>query len=443
VTTSINYNNLENKPIAISAGSLIDELQVQIPGSKSLTNRALLMSAFANGTSRIYSILESEDTRRCIECLESLGFQIKRLPSDGLEIEGMGGEVSHLKANLYLGAAGTLARFLPGLLAASPSAGRWKISGDHSLTKRPQREILSGLIGLGAKIECLETENLLPIEVYGNTFIGGKALIDGSRSSQFVSGMIMAAPLGRVPSEILVSGGLVQHEYVTMTQDLMERFGVNMNRTIDGWQIDNNRYHGTKIEIEADISSAAYFFALAALHGQTVSVTNMPQQTRQPDKKILEALALMGCKVDFSSNLTSVTGPKKLRGNLCLDLTEYSDQALTLGILGAACDGPIEIRGINHIQFHESNRIESLANNLARVGIQTQRTNSGIIIFPGKLSPGVINPQDDHRVAMSFALLGSKFGNITIQNPNCTAKTFPSFFSLLERSGIRLEVLST
>jgi len=394
------------------------------------------MAAFAEGPSRLTGFLDADDTRYALSCLKTLGFKIDHDSKDVLDVEGQSGRVPQAEAKLYLGAAGTIARFLPGLLSASTTEGHWVLSGDATLTRRPQNPLIECLNALGSGISFLGPAGCLPIAVTGNKLLGGHVTVDGSISSQFVSGLLMAAPLARVASKVLVTNNLVQPEYVAMTESLMRTFGAEVYRDGSCWHVEAKPYKGADVSIEADFSSAGYLFALAALHGTTVTITNLPFETHQPDKKILEALEKMGCTIRDSLNATQVTGPTSLRGGFTLDLTEYSDQALTLGVLGAMCDAPIELRGIGHIRFHESNRLQSLHDNLLAIGISSQITPDGIIVFPGNILPGVIDPRGDHRCAMSFAVLASKAASMQILNPSCTEKTYPNFFYVLESLGI-------
>ena len=436
--------SLTNQEALEVAPSLLPEqISLTVPGSKSASNRALLMAAFGEGASRLSGFLDADDTRYGVSCLRSLGFNISQVSKTVLEVEGLGGRVLKDDARLYLGAAGTLARFLPGLLSASPTEGKWLLSGDATLTRRPQGPLIESLNALGAGITFFGGNGCLPLQVTGNRLVGGKTFIDGSISSQFVSGVLMAAPLARVATEVEVTGVLVQPEYVSITESLMRDFGAQVVRNGSKWYVEPKPYRGADVFIEADFSSAGYLFALAALHGNTVTITNLPFETHQPDKKILEALKQMGCKVVDSIDSTQVTGPHQLRGGFSLDLSEYSDQALTLGVLATCCDAPIELTGIGHIRFHESNRLQSLHDNLLTIGISSKITENGIIIYPGKIHSGIIDPRGDHRCAMSFGVLASRTVKMQIQNPSCTYKTYPEFFDVLMSIGVGVSGIKT
>ncbi len=432
-------SSLQHLPsLEIRPSRVPSSVSLSVPGSKSISNRALLMAAFAEGRSRLTGFLDADDTKHAVFCLKALGFKIEHVSHDVIEVEGQSGRVPHSEAKLYLGAAGTVARFLPGLLSASISDGQWILSGDSTLTRRPQKPLVDSLNALGAKIAFLGQPGCLPLNVTGNKLLGGKISIDGSISSQFVSGLLMAAPLARVATDVQVTNTLVQPEYITMTESLMKRFGAEVSRNGSTWHIEPKPYRGADIAIEADFSSASYMFALAALHGTTVTVSNLPFETHQPDKKILEALSQMGCTIIDSMESTQVAGPTHLKGGFVLDLTEYSDQALTLGVLAAKCDAPVELTGIGHIRYHESNRLQSLHSNLQGIGIASEITKNGIIVYPGAIKPGVIDPHGDHRCAMSFAILASRSETMQILNPACTEKTYPDFFSVLDSIGINV-----
>jgi 3-phosphoshikimate 1-carboxyvinyltransferase len=438
--TKINFkNDLVNlSSITVYPSNLDNDSVVSVPGSKSLTNRLALIAAFAEGKTHLKGVLASDDTRWAFGALKELGFKIEQITADQYLIHGEAGEIPNKKANLYIGGAGTLARFLPGLLSASPTRGKWLLSGDATLQRRPQQLLLDCLRSMSAEIHCVLEQGFLPIEILGNSFFGGSASIDGSISSQYISGLLMAAPLTKLGLQISAPGHLVQKEYITMTETIMQHFGVSVEKIGATWSVNRGLYKGCDVTVDADVSSAAYLFALAAAHGRTLTVSQLMPFNQQPDIQILSALKKMGCEVIEKNGSTQITGPTQLKGGFTFDLTEYSDQAMTLGALAALCDGPIELTGIGHIRFHESDRILSLHHNLSNVGIHSDLTSDGIIIYPGDLMPGTIDPRSDHRCAMSFAVLASRSKEMKILNPSCVGKTFPDFFQIIESIGINL-----
>ena len=438
--TNINYKTelAKLESITVYPSHLTNGCSVSVPGSKSLTNRIVLLAAFAEGATHVKGVLASEDTRWAFGALKELGFQFEQLETDQYIIHGQSGEVPNSKAKLYIGGAGTLARFLPGLLCASPTKGIWHISGDTTLQRRPQKPLLDCLKSMNAEIKCHLHDGFLPIEIAGDSLIGGESIIDGSISSQFVSGLLMAAPMTKLGLKLKVPGQIVQKEYISMTESLMRQFGVKTEKKDTTWIVNRAPYKSCDLSVDADVSSAAYMFAFAAAHAKTITVNNLMLFNQQPDIQILDALKQMGCDIVESNGSTQIKGPGQLKGGFTFDLTEYSDQAMTLGVLAALCDAPIELTGIGHIRYHESDRLQSLHYNLSQVGITSKLTPTGIIIYPGKILSGTIDPRSDHRCAMSFAVLASKSKEMKILNPSCVMKTFPSFFSSIESIGIQI-----
>ncbi len=410
-----------------------------IPGSKSFTNRALIMAAMADGRSELRGILRSDDSYWCMESLKTLGVSCQ-VQDDTVYIDGCSGAWPVHEGELYIGAAGTSARFLPGALAAAHQ-GKWTVRGSARLSQRPLRPLLDALGQLGADIQFLEQPGQLPIQVHGKGLSRGRTQISGKVSSQFLSGLLLAAPYADGPVEIMLTDEIVQHAYVWITIDLMRSFGatVEVDEDFRCFRVWPGHYRGQSLPLEADASTACYFFALAAITGGRVRVTNLSRCTRQPDARFPEVLAQMGCRVEEGDTYIEVQGPAILKGGMEIDMKEMSDQALTLAAVSVFADAPVTVRGVAHIRHHESNRIQAVCESLGRLGIQAQEREDGFTIVPGPIHAAALDSYDDHRVAMSWSLIGTRVPGIRILDPGCVSKTCPTYFELLESLGVGVQ----
>ncbi|NGP45899.1 3-phosphoshikimate 1-carboxyvinyltransferase [Bacillaceae bacterium SIJ1] len=413
---------------------------VTIPGSKSFTNRALALAAFSEGTSHLTGVLQSDDSYFCLESLKALGVKIE-LDGETTKIEGIGGQRLAHSAQMYIGASGTNGRFLPGLVAAHTDVPQ-EIRASKRMSERPVEPLFNVLTSLGQKVEYTGKEGFYPVTLHPSAFTGGEATISGQLSSQFISGILMAAPASEQGVVLNVTDGIVQHAYVNITVELMRAHGVDVqhNDRFDRFVVKPQTYQAKDYALEADASTAGYFFALAALHGTTIEVTNMNPETNQPDFLLLKVLEQLGCQVAIDGTCVKVTGPEQLKGNCTISMREMSDQALTLAALAPFADGPITITEVEHIRHHESDRIAAMATSLKQLGIDVQEHIDGWTIQPG--SPASTDPlssYDDHRVAMSLAVIGTKAGNLTISDPGCVSKTCPTFFSLIEQLHVNVD----
>jgi 3-phosphoshikimate 1-carboxyvinyltransferase len=413
--------------------------RVMVPGSKSFTNRAILLAGVAKGTSRLRGILRSDDAYWCLESLRQLGLAVT-VTDDEATIEGGGGQFPIQSGELYVGASGTVSRFLPGLLAASPT-GHWTVDGSSRLRQRPLMPLLEALMTLGARIHCPGEPGALPIEVYGQGLSGEYVDIAGSTSSQFISGLLMAAPLADGPVTIRITDQSVQPAYIGITLAVMKAFGViaQPNQDWTEFYVTPQAYQGRDINLEADASTAGYLFALAAATGQTISVSNLDYDTLQPDIQLLNILEQMGCHVTRSENVITVVGKRPLKGNQTFSLHDCSDQALTLAGIAPFADGPVTVTDIGHIRHHESDRIHAACENLGRLGIQAEEHPDGFTVYPGTPRYASLPSYDDHRVVMAFAVLGAAAQGVELLDPGAVSKTCPSFFELLSSVGIELK----
>ncbi len=419
--------------------------EVCVPGSKSITNRALLLAAMANGTSILRGCLTSDDSVNFLKCLKVLGFPIQttsdnELGSD-ITITGFGGRIPNKKAEIYVGSAGTAARFLVAMLAFSD--GEYIVNSSEQMKKRPMQPLIDTLRSAGATVGCLENEGHFPIRIIG---IKDKASIPESftvnidKSSQFLSALLIAAGTFGKKTEIKVVGahGL---SYVDLTASMMKSFGVDVQKDTSHGHIKylfsgNDSYKALEYKIEPDMSAAAYFYALAGVLGAKVTVKGVTSDMLQGDVEFLNVLAKMGCEItkDKGENITVIGAENgKLKGGFTVDMSAFSDQALTLSAIAPFADAPITITGIGHIRLQECDRIKAIVHNLTALGIKVDEKSDEVTIYPGTPKGCEIETYDDHRVAMSFALTGLRTAGIRILNPSCCKKTFAEYFEVLEK----------
>jgi 3-phosphoshikimate 1-carboxyvinyltransferase len=431
------WSNLNDyKAVTISPSTEPIEIAYRIPGSKSFTNRALILAAMAEGTSEVKGILRSDDSYWCIDSLKKLGVEIQVIDDIAI-VNGKGADWSSPEEPLYIGAAGTIARFLPGALATAPK-GEWTLRASKRMQERPVEPLIEALKELGASITYLEKQGFYPIEVEGQGISGGEASISGKVSSQFLSGLLIASPYAKNPVHIKVTDHIVQHAYVHITLDLMRLFGANVevDSAFENFHIEPSRYKGQPLQLEADASTACYFFALAAITNGSVKVTNLSYQTNQPDVKMVDVFEKMGCRVEKGNGYIVLDGPEKLTGGFTISMKEMSDQTLTLAAIAIFADSPITITDVAHIRHHESDRIHAICTSLAKLGITVEEYEDGLKVYPGNPTPVALDSYDDHRVAMALSLIGAIIPGVTINNPGCISKTCPTFYDLLEKAGV-------
>lgn len=430
---------------AVEFSSNLNKIQgeVSIPGSKSYTNRAIIIASFAQGETILKGILKSDDSYWCIDSLKKLGVEIHEIEDNKLKIIGIGNKLISDSNQIYIGAAGTNARFLPGLLAAHSQVPQI-ITASKRMSERPIEPLVSSLEKLGLTFKYLENKNHYPIEIIPSTFKGGIVHISGKVSSQFISGLLIAAPKAKNNVKIAIDDSIVQKSYVQITIDLMGEFGVKVIAQPDfsEFSVESQNYIGTNLNLEADISTACYFFALAAISGKKVEIKNINLKTSQPDIEFLDVLEMMGCKITRKVNSVLVEGPKQLKGGFSLNMKEMSDQALTIAALAPFSDGPINIYGVEHIRTHESDRIAVMTESLRKLGVKVKEEQDGWTIYPQtKINHTNLDTYDDHRVAMSLSLIALKVGNIIINDPGCVSKTCPDFFDMLKSLGVQLKYI--
>lgn len=411
------------------------DASINVPGSKSLTNRALLLGALARGRSRLTNVLFSDDTRVMVECLRRLGFAVQvEEPELMMIVEGRGGEIPAESADLFVGGAGTAARFLTAMVGLG--SGRYTIDGTERMRERPIQDLLDALGMLG--VEAVAERGTPPVVVVARGLRGGRAVVRGKISSQFLSALLMVAPYADDDVEVVLEGRLVATPYVEMTLAVMEAFGVRVEREgLRRFLVRSGQcYRARDYAIEPDASAAAYFFAAAAITGGRVRVQGLSASSLQGDARFVDLLEEMGCRVVRGEGFLEVVGTGVLRG-IETDLREMSDQTMTLAAIAPFADGPTRIRGVAHTRHQESDRLAATATELRRLGQDVEESDDGLVILPKPLRPAVVQTYDDHRMAMAFAVIGLRAPGIAIADPGCVAKTFPDFFDRLEnlRSG--------
>jgi len=412
--------------------------EIALPGSKSYSNRALLCAAMAAGRSTLTGLLRSDDSYWCIDSLRRLGVRMD-VEGTTVTIGGLGRRRPTPEARLYIGSAGTTARFLPGLLAAG-GLGTFTMDASRQMRTRPMAPLLLALRQLGADIECPGTVDAPPLTIRGGSLLGGPVRMSGALSSQFISGVLMAGPMALNGVHVLIEDHVVQKDYVAMTLDMMEQFGavVEADPDLSELRVESGGYRPADIALEADASTATYFFALAAVTGGTVTVTNVGTATRQPDLRFIDVLERMGCQVEREPCAVTVSGPPGgcLKGGFDVDMRPLSDATLTLAAIAPFADGPVGIHGVAHIRKHESDRIAVMCAALAALGVSVEERPDGLTVQPGRPSYGVMETHDDHRVAMALSVLGVAADGVRLLEPGCVSKTCPPFFDLLAGLGI-------
>ncbi|MFP3899837.1 MAG: 3-phosphoshikimate 1-carboxyvinyltransferase [Acidimicrobiia bacterium] len=414
------------------------EATVAVPGSKSLTNRALVCAALADGTSVIEGALFADDTEAMSGALRSLGAVIDADASTRrLTVAGTAGALRPGPIDLDVRMSGTTSRFLLPLVALGE--GPYRLDGAPSLRARPMGPVLAAVRGLGARVEERGAAGHLPVTVIApGGLAGGRVVVPGDISSQFVSGLLLAAPYLRGGAEIVVGTPLVSRPYVDMTLATMAACGVEVTREADPatgalvLRVPEAVYRAVGHAIEPDASTASYFLAAAALCGGRVTVAGLGRGSLQGDARLADLLADMGAHLERDDTSTTVTGTGKLRTRGDVDLADMPDMAPTLAVLAPFADGPTRVRGVGFIRGHETDRIAAIVRELRRCGIEADAEDDGFVVHPGTPRPARIETYDDHRMAMSFAVMGLRAPGIEIADPACVGKTFPGFWDALE-----------
>ena len=411
--------------------------EVTVPGSKSFSNRALILAGFSEGRSELTGLLQSDDTWWCANAMSRLGAAVK-FKGDSCTITGIGRRRPNGNRRLHVGSAGTIARFLPGFLVAG-DPGEWTVTSSKQMAKRPVGPLFDALKAGGGAL--MAENNCYPAVFRGNSFVGGRLEMAGNVSSQFISGLLMAAPHARDGVELHITSSIVQSDYVRITLDVMERFGVfvDVNEDFNLFRVKRANYTGSGMTIEADASTATYFAALAAVTRGDVTLTNIGETTRQPDYGFMDILARLGCTVSKGEDWTRITSTGPLKGGFSIDMKPLSDATLTLAALAPFANAPITMTNVAHIRHHESDRIAAICTELTRAGIKVDEHPDGLTVYPGTPQFAVHDTYEDHRVAMALAVMGAGGAGVELKDPGCVSKTCPSFFDELAKLGIGVE----
>ena len=402
---------------------------IRPPGSKSLTNRALLLAALAEGRSRLAGALDSRDTQVMIESLGRLGIAVERSDSgQQIQLAGCAGRPPAASADLDLENSGTSIRFLTAMCCLG--RGRYRLDGNPRMRQRPIGDLVTALSQLGADVHA--HTGCPPVDVTADRLPGGTADVAGNISSQYLSALLMVSPCAIGPVDLRIAGTLVSRPYVEMTLRTMAAFGVTVREDPVGrFRVLPRQYRGIEYAIEPDASAASYFFAAAAITGGEITVTGLTRDALQGDVRFVDVIERMGCDVIDRDDGITVRGGR-LRG-IDVDMNAISDTVQTLAAVAVFAEGPTCIRNVAHIRHKETDRLTAVTTELRRLGITVDEQPDGLTIHPGPLSSGVIQTYDDHRMAMSFALLGLRSAGIAIADPGCVSKTYPAYFDDLGR----------
>jgi 3-phosphoshikimate 1-carboxyvinyltransferase len=411
------------------------DARVAVPGSKSITNRAMILAAMAQGRSVIDSVLLSDDTRYMTDALRVMGFVVE-VDEDAhrITVGGRGGVIPAGGGEIFVGGAGTVMRFIVAMVTLGE--GRFRIDGNQRMRQRPIGPQLDAMQRLGASVYSERNNKCPPVIVDASRarFEGGETSIDARVSSQFVSAMLMPAPIWKIGLRLHVIGDAAR-PFIDMTLRLMEAWGAR--HSLEGDQIvvpGGQWYRAQRFAVEPDASSASYFAAAAALIGGSVKIEGLQSNSVQGDVGFFGVLQRMGARVTWHRDFVEVVGTGQLAG-VDVAMNSMPDMVPTLAAIAPFASSPTKIRNVAFIRHHESDRIRALATELRRIGADVTETEDGLEIRPSTMRPAPIETYDDHRIAMSFAVLGLKLAGIKIKDPGCVAKTFPDFFERLSALG--------
>ena len=407
---------------------------VRVPGSKSITNRAMVLAALTGGC-RLEGALESEDTEVMVHCLGKLGFQVAadwRNEAVVVKKPAGSGRIPTKSAELYVANSGTTMRFVTAMVALGE--GRYRLDGVARMRERPIADLLAALAEAGVAIRSEPNNGCPPVVVDAKGLRGGTIRVKGDVSSQFLSGLLMAAPFADSDVTIEVQGTLVSIPYVAMTTAMMGQFGLHVETVGDyrAFRIPGRQQGGLQTyAIEPDASAASYFFGAAAVMGGEIAVLGLTRESMQGDVRFADVLGQMGCEVRHEADRIVVRGGT-LRG-IDVDMNDISDTVMTLGAVACFAEGPTTIRNVGHIRHKETDRLTALATELRRAGAEVHLHDDGLTIVPMPLHGAEIETYKDHRMAMSLALVGLRTPGIAIHDPGCVGKTYPRFFEDLAR----------
>lgn len=414
-------------------------LDIAVPGSKSITNRALLLAALCPGEVTLRGVLSADDTHFMAVGLKTLGFQVETNWAAGIvKVVGQGGKIPAQGGELFVGNAGTAMRFLSAFVCLGH--GHYRLDGTARMRERPIGDLIEGLQAMGVKARCELNNNCPPVIVEADGLPGGRVEVDGSRSSQYVSALLLVAPFAKAPMEVCVTGDFVSRPYVELTLDTMSAFGVGtLNKDARTFApTHGTAYHSNGYEIEGDATAASYFLAAAAILGGRVCVTNLRADSPQGDVDFADILARMGCRVRqgiFAGDrgIEVYRDPKTPLKAVNVDLNDMPDVAQTLAAVALFAEGTTTIINVGNLRIKETDRLKALAQELTRLGAKIEEGPDYLEITPGPHKDALVETYDDHRMAMAMALVGLGRPGVTIKDPACVAKTYPKYFEDLGR----------
>ncbi len=402
---------------------------ITVPGSKSITQRALIAAALADGESTLIGPLSSEDTAYTSAALQSMGINVDTT-DDSWKVQGTGGVIQTPGKDIFLGNNGTATRFLTSVAALGN--GRFTIAGEKRMEERPIDPLMKALAGWGVDITSINGTGCPPLSINAKGIDGGKTILPEGKSSQYLSSLLLVAPYARNKALLTVEGEVPSRPYVTMTLAVMKSFGIDVKASdsLNDFEINQGKYQSRQYQVEGDASSASYFFAAAAITGGTVTLTNVPEVSLQGDTALISMLEQMGCTVSYGNGIT-LTGPKQLRG-IEVDMGDCPDVAPTLAIVASRAKGRTTIKNIEHLRIKECDRINAVATELSKMGAKVTEQKDTLIIEG--LDPEIpmhgaeIETYNDHRIAMCFGVAGLVVPGVRILEETCVKKSFPDFW---------------
>ncbi len=403
---------------------------IEVPGSKSITQRALIAAALADGESILLGPLESEDTRYTAAALQQMGVAVEK-SREKWTVQGRGGSIVTPEKEIFLGNNGTATRFLTSVAALG--RGTFRISGDERMAERPILPLMEALQGWGVDIVSINNNGCPPLLINANGLSGGRTVLPEGKSSQYLSSLLLVGPYARQPAELEVEGDILSLPYVIMTLAVMEAFDIRVeaNEALNSYRIPQGKYVAREYAVEGDASNASYFYAAAAVTGGEVTVPNVPVPSLQGDAAFVAVLARMGCQVNKTGEGLTVSGPEELKG-ITIDMGDMPDVVPTLAVVASRAKGRTVIKNIAHLRIKECDRLHVMAVELAKMGARVKELDDSLVIegiSPDAPMHGAeIETYNDHRIAMSFAVAGLTVPGVKIRGEQCVAKSFPDFW---------------
>lgn len=423
-------------------------IEVTVPGSKSITNRALLLAALSEGKSALKGVLFSDDSRVFMKALQTLGYDVV-IDEEKAEVTMMGNgiHIPKKEAEIYVGSAGTAARFLTAMLALS--GGRYKMTSSEQMKGRPMRPLLMALESLGAQFAYQEKPYSFPFIIEGRTRnkSENKVFLNIDESSQFLSALLLSGVFCPEGFTVELTGKRDAKAYVKISMKMMEAFGCRMKQCSENVYeiLPGQSYQAREYQIEPDVSAACYFYAMAAVNGGSARVNHVHFDSTQGDIQFLKVLGQMGCHVrDEEAGIVLTAPDDGILQGITVNMSDFSDQTMTLAAVAAFAEGETVIHGVGHIRGQESDRLRAIGTELNRLGIHSEEREDGVLIQPGEWNCSESNPveietYEDHRMAMAFAVIGTRQPGIVIKNPLCCRKTFENYFEVLTKLNLELK----